>query len=194
MSELKAMEARIEDKLQELMEARGWELSDSEHYIIYRKDGITIDMEVDSVGYWRAPTGYQIIFYRSRQYNRRFKVDIVPGRLTEGTFTIDEKKLDKKIEEVCAILRERDEAYRKREKQTEEREKEAVEFAAAIGKLFPLYKATPYKNNCAELELPGGDVFITGTAGGDYYVKVNFSLISNAAELPTLIRTLAEFS
>lgn len=195
MTDRIAMETRIETKLQELMEERGWELSDSEHYIIYRKDGITIDMEVDSVGVWRAPTGYQVIFYRSRQYSRRFKVAIDESDYDNPTFTIDEKKLDKKIEEVCAILRERDEAYRKREKQTEENEKRAVEFAAEVGAMLPGYRVEAVRPRTAHL-FAHCDSFISITKdhAGTFHLAMEHHLIVEEGELPGLIETLAEHS
>lgn len=190
MADLKLMEARIEAKLQELMEARGWDGSDHSWYITYRKDSIPIDARVERIGEYTV-TGYQILFYSYRQYNRRFKVDIDESDYDNPTFTIDEKKLDKKIEEVSAILRERDESYRRREKQTEKNEKKAVEFAAEIGTLFSGYKATASTPTSADIEV--GDNTIRVEQKGDvYYCTICDPLRASKYLLSTIAALVAE--
>ncbi len=192
--DMKELRPGIETRLARLMKERGWEGGDTSWYTTYRKDGISLDVKVDSVGDFRC-TGFQIVFYSYKQYNCRFKVNIAKGNLTARSYTIDEKKLDKKIEEVSAILRGRDEAYREREKRQEENEKKAVEFAAEVGNLLPGYRVEAISPRTANLFVDS-ESFISVTKVQPYmfHLAIKHPLIAGERNLPGLIKTLAEHS
>lgn len=187
MANLKALRSEIEKKLQELMKTRGWDGGDSSWYTTYRKGSVALDVRVDSTGDYTV-TGYQIVFYSYCTYNRRFKVTI-----DRDSFAIDEKKLDRKIEEVCAILRERDEAYRKSERRTEERETKAVEFAAEIDNLLPGYRIEGVSPGTANLFVDSEAVIsITKVQLCMFHLTVKYPLIASERTLAKLVETLTD--
>ena len=178
----KTVKPKIVAKVEELMKARGWDCSEG-YTNTYAKDGISINVKVEGIGYSRWTDMYRIAFYRYRYYNRFFKVAICNPSGDDPTFTVDETKLDRKIAEVSAILKERKES-----------EQTAVEFATEIGVMFPQYKATPLYMNAANVELPGGRAAITRDAKGFYFIKLHFLMLAAEAELVELIKTIAQHS
>ena len=183
-------------KLVELMQARGWIAEgDRVFYQRYQKDGVAINLGVDAIYPFpgsQYPDGYRIVF--EQRPKRRLKVEIVEGSPSNVGFSIDEKKLDKKIIEICAMISEKKTAYANMKKETAENKERAVEFAAEIGKMLPLYKVIPSSSNVATVKLPGGSILVTGNPNNTYCIVVDYSLIATEGELSKLVTTLAKFS
>ena len=191
MRDIKELRPKIEAKLNELMLAREWNLvNDGMFYQLYQKGDIKLRLGVEAIYPFqgsRYPDGYWIKIDYSPARRLKVKID-------GDTFTIDDKKLGEKIDEVCAIIRERRALFAKREKDAIENDNKAEVFAIKIGELLPLYQVTPSNKNVARVALPGCSVFITSNDNETYSIVLDGALLSTGEELPLFIKTLAEFS
>ena len=170
MSDLRALKPKIEARLQELMEANEWTPHDRGGFgTDWKKGDITIQTYVDAIYPYqgsRYVTGYWVVIACS--VKRRFKVNIIEGNLTAGSFSIDEKKLTKKIEELCAMLEERKSVYDKEQDDT-------TAFCYTISRLLKSQNVRPSHSTMAIARIR--DIRVVVRDEGDGNLSCEFSRV-----------------